>query len=291
MCYACAKGVQVLHLTARLHTDAKRRITETSQMVINVACPGGLEADGSGIRDAQKVRLLHAAVRYLILKSGHWDPAWGQPINQEDLAGTLLSFSRIPIESLEKFGIAVTPEEAEAYLHMWNVVGHILGVRPEMLPDNVDEARQLVGVIGRRNFEACEAGRAMTTALTELMEEVVPGTVFRGMPDTMIRFLNGDEIADIVGVSHQDWTQKLIGPMGRVFGIVEHEQDRSRVLARIGEHFGHAFMEAFCWIERGKGTPFQIPDALREEWGLKPHPGTLISRLEHLWAQIKRVIS
>src|SRR5690242_17423434 len=83
-CYAGAEGVQVLHLTARLETDAKRRIVETAQMVVDVMSPGGLEPDGWGIRDAQKVRLMHAAVRYLIRRSGRWNPEWGQPINQED---------------------------------------------------------------------------------------------------------------------------------------------------------------------------------------------------------------
>jgi ER-bound oxygenase mpaB/B'/Rubber oxygenase, catalytic domain len=290
MCYACAKGVQVLHLTARLQNDPKRRIAETSQMLINVASPGGIAPNGRGIRDAQKVRLMHAALRYLILKSGQWDSTWGQPINQEDLGGTLLSFSYIPIEALDKLGATLQPQEAEAYLHMWNVVGHLMGVRSELLPQDVNEARGLVTVIGRRNFEVSEAGRAMTCALVEMMEDVVPGTIFRGMPDTMIRFLNGDQIADIVGVSNEDWTRKLIAPIREMFAIVEGEEDRSRMLAKVAEHFGHAFMEAFSWIDRGDRAPFQIPDALRQQWNLRAHPGTLKSGLEHLWADVKRLV-
>jgi len=259
-------------------------------MVINVGSPGGVAANGKGIVDAQKVRLMHAAVRPLILKSGQWDSAWGSPINQEDLAGTLLSFSSIPIEAIQKLGVSVLPEEAEAYLHMWNVVGHLMGVRFELLPQNVDEAKELVGVIGRRNFEISDAGRAMTGALVEMMEDVSPGTIFRGMPATMIRFLNGDQIADIVGVSKEDWTRKMIGPAGKVFGIIEGEEDRSRILAKVAEHFGCAFMEAFTWIDRGSRAPFQIPETLREQWNLRPHPGILKSRLDHVGDDIKRLV-
>ena len=274
MCYACAKGVQVLNLTARLETDAKRRVAETSQMIIHIMVPGGLSPTGRGIAEGQKVRLMHAAVRHLILQSGRWDPSWGAPINQEDMAGTLLSFSRIPIASLEKLGVKVLPEEAEGYLHSWNIVGHIMGVRGEMLPNNTDEAKELVGLIGERNFEASQAGREMTSALIEMVDETLPGSIFKGFPATMIRFLNGDQIADIVGAPNFDWTRKLIGPIGKIFGIAEGEADHSRVLAAVSDHFGRAFTEAFSWIDRGEHrAPFEIPDVLRERWNLKQHPG------------------
>jgi hypothetical protein len=190
------------------------------------------------------------------------------------MAGTLLSFSRIPIASLEKLGIKVLPEEAEGYLHSWNIVGHIMGLRSEMLPSNTDEAKELVGLIGERNFEASQAGREMTSALIEMVDETLPGSIFKGFPATMIRFLNGDQIADIVGVPNFDWTRKLIGPIGKIFGIAEGEADHSRVLAAVSDHFGRAFTEAFSWIDRGEHrAPFEIPDVLREQWNLKPHPG------------------
>lgn len=274
MCYACAKGVQVLSLTARLETDAKRRVAETSQMIIHVMVPGGLSATGRGVDEAQKVRLMHAAVRHLINQSGHWDSSWGAPINQEDLAGTLLSFSFLPTTSLEKLGINVLPEEAEAYLHAWNVVGHVMGVKSELLPANMNEANQLVDLIGKRNFEASEAGREMTSALIEMVDDTLPGSIFKGFPATMIRFLNGDQVADIVGVTSVDWTRKLIGPIGKIFGRIEGEEDRSRILGVVSEHFGRAFMESFSWIDRGgHRAPFEIPDVLREQWNLKAHPG------------------
>lgn len=38
-CYAAAKGVQVLALTARLETNPTRRIGETAQMIIDVMAP------------------------------------------------------------------------------------------------------------------------------------------------------------------------------------------------------------------------------------------------------------
>lgn len=270
MCYACSKGVQVLHLTARLETDARRRVAETSQMIIHIMVPGGLSPAGRGIAEGQKVRLMHAAVRHLIGESGQWDAGWGSPINQEDMAGTLQSFAYLPLTALQKLGVTVLPEEADAYIHSWNIVGHIMGVRDELLPSGLADAKELVEVIGERNFEASEAGRVMTAALIGFVDEMMPGSVFKGFPATMIRFLNGDRVADIVGVANIDWTRKLIGPIGKMFGIVEKEADQSRMLAAASEHFGRAFTEAFSWIDRGgHRAPFEIPDVLRQQWNLK----------------------
>jgi ER-bound oxygenase mpaB/B'/Rubber oxygenase, catalytic domain len=116
-CYAGRKGVQVLALTARLRTNPTRRIIETAQMVVDVMRPGGLGAVGSGIRTAQKVRLMHAGVRCLIGQYPGWKPEFDLPINQEDLAGTLVSFSSITIDGLERLGYPLADDEIEGYLH------------------------------------------------------------------------------------------------------------------------------------------------------------------------------
>jgi hypothetical protein len=115
-CYAAAKGVQVLALTTRLFSNPTRRVIETAQMVVDVMAPGGLAARGRGVRTAQKVRLMHAAVRYQIATHRLWNPAWDQPINQEDLVGTLLAFSWVCLDGLRQLGFELSVDEAESYL-------------------------------------------------------------------------------------------------------------------------------------------------------------------------------
>ena len=66
-CYVLRDVAAVLGTTQRLDAHARRRIFETAMMVLAVMAEGGLEPGGSGIRIVQKVRLMHAAVRYLIL--------------------------------------------------------------------------------------------------------------------------------------------------------------------------------------------------------------------------------
>jgi hypothetical protein len=159
-CYVMKKGIQVLWLTQRLQEHVLRRLVETAQLVISVMWRGGLSPDGSGVRTAAKVRLMHAAIRHLILHGRpeaqdakpssfadvlltvRWNTQeLGYPINQEDLVYTLLTFSYVIPRGLEKLGVQVTPTQKEAFIHCWNIVGRIMGIREEILPENYEEAR------------------------------------------------------------------------------------------------------------------------------------------------------
>jgi hypothetical protein len=62
-----------------------------------------------------------------------WRKEWGQPINQQYLAGVLMSFSYLDLYGLEKVGVIVTDEEKKAYMHLWNVFGYVLGVEEDAL--------------------------------------------------------------------------------------------------------------------------------------------------------------
>ena len=99
--YAGADGAHVLTQTTRLVSDAKRRFLETGQFIIDVMTPGGLEPDGAGLRDIRHVRLMHASARHLLSHDDvpgqrPFDTAvYGVPVNQEDLLGTLFTFSLV----------------------------------------------------------------------------------------------------------------------------------------------------------------------------------------------------
>jgi hypothetical protein len=145
-CYACANGAMVLYETGRMseHNGSlsafTRRIAETAQFVINVMTTGALDPRGNGIRSAQKVRLIHASIRYYITKQGWDETTLGKPINQQDMAGTLMSFAPLVIEGLETLGEKISNEDKEAYFHAWRVVGHFMGLDEDLLPNNIKDA-------------------------------------------------------------------------------------------------------------------------------------------------------
>src|SRR3984885_14684502 len=218
--YAAAKGVKVLYLTARLDTDARRRVMETGQFLIDVLTVGGLDEHGKGGRTIQRVRLMPAAVRHFIKARneqtpGMWHSDWGTPINQEDLAGTLLSFSYVVADPIRRLGVRVPAKDVDAYLHLWNVIGHLLGVRDELLVRDVADAAALVDTTRRRQFAVSLEGQELTRALLDLLDELTPSYRFDDTIPPLIRHLIGDETADLLLVPKSDRTDDL-GPLVRI---------------------------------------------------------------------------
>ncbi|MBL8969961.1 MAG: DUF2236 domain-containing protein [Myxococcales bacterium] len=273
LCYAARRGVQVLARSDRLHSNPRRRIVETAQMVIDVMSPGGLDPDsrGAGLRSAQKVRLMHATIRHLLGKDPSWDPALGLPINQEDLAGTLGAFAIAVLDGLARLDVDLRRDEIDAYVHTWNVVGHVMGVRDELLPANFSEGRALADRIAERNFEACPEGQMMTHALLGMMAEMVPGSALDGVPAQFVRHFVGDPVADMLGVPAHD-----AGPLVRAWRVIgrisDEATDRSLVLRQLARRFSGLLIDGLLLANRGGSrVPFTIPTELRQVWGVNWH--------------------
>lgn len=279
--YAAAKGVQVLFKTARLRNDARRRVIETGQFLMNVLVVDSFEPSGKAFRTIQHIRLMHAAVRKLIedqnvKQPGFWDPDWGIPINQEDLAGTMLSFSYVPIEPLRRLSIPVSDEDAEAYLHLWNVIAHLLGLDDDLRVRGIDDATDLVETIRRRQFVASPEGREMTVALMALLDKLTPGRDFDKTIPPLIRHLITDKYADMLDVPRSKYT-KDIGLLTQLvnwlfvlfFGKSFRNSPRLQLVSVLARPFGRELMQALFHYQRGGvRAAFDIPDHLASKWGL-----------------------
>lgn len=173
---------------------------ETAQMVVDVLRPGGLAPGGTGVRTAQKVRLMHAGVRHQIAAYPGWNPEFNKPVNPEDMAGTLLSFSWVVIDGLRQLGLHVDERQAEALLHCWNIIGHILGIREELQAHTMLDAEQIASAIQRRHYASCPEGQDMTRALVQMMQQYLPGNLLDPIPPLFVRALLGDRYADMLAV-------------------------------------------------------------------------------------------
>jgi hypothetical protein len=273
--YAARRGVQVLALTARLDTDTKRRIMETGQFLVDVLQPGGLDDGQVGRRSIQRVRLMHATVRTLVKLRASQDPSiwqddFGTPINQEDLAGTLQSFAFVVGEPLPKLGIRVSNADAKAYIHLWNVIGNQLGLRRELQPDNLREARQLVELIRHRQQAASPEGRVMGEALVHFLEQQIPGRFADGYVATMIRYLVGPEVSGMIGVPEgarvPTWVERLLA---LVTGHRKELAGGKPWLQDLSEPVGRELVSAAFTVGRTVGRqPFALPDELANHWRL-----------------------
>ncbi len=276
-CYACPKGAMVLFHTARLNEQSgsldafSRRIAETSEFIYYAMKPGGLLPDGKGIRAAQKVRLIHAVVRYF-LRQNEWDVSlYDEPINQEDLAGTLMSFSALILEGLETMGVDLSAEDKEAYTHCWRVIGHIMGVDDDIIPVNAADSIALGHAIQNHQIGASVQGNELIKALINFQNKHTPSFMDYEINVEMMRFLMGDTIADLLNVppANKQDVERLANKVKGYVNIGE-KLDHTRLLLLIIQGFNKILLEIqINQLDKGGVLNFYIPESLTKDWSVK----------------------
>lgn len=267
--YCAAHGAQVLTKTGAMLDRVRQRIFETAQFLFDVLDEGSLDPDGRGVRSAQRVRLMHAAVRCLIRHrvGSDWDAAQlGEPINQEDLAGTLMTFSVVTYEAARRLGVDLDETDGDAWVHHWTVVGHLMGIRPELLPTSLRDGQRLMAAIRERQWAPSEQGQQLAAALIGLMQELFTRDVdaFDGLTPTLIRYLAGDRCADLLGVAESDWTELVVRAFELATDVIDVDDRETWLEKQLGEIAGLT-MRWITEVERGhKSASFRIPASLRE---------------------------
>lgn len=270
-CYSWAKASRVLTWTGGIDKNVHRRIIETAQFVLDVMVEGGLEPEGFGVRSAQKIRLMHATIRYHVGRDPKWDfSAWDAPANQEDHVATLLTLALVP-RVLTRLGVNFTHEEEDAYFHCWRVVGHFLGIPPALLPRDVDDAEQLWEAIQQRQVRPSEDGAMLTRALVDYLKFRIPGTVLDGLVVATMRELCSDAVADAISLEKTDWTRHLMEPLRVMFALSDEAQDQSSFMASMSATLSRKLLEGLHSSETGgQRVTFRIPPSLQEAWNLPP---------------------
>lgn len=292
-CYVDRPGVPALWLTQRINAHVYRRVVETSQFVIGVMSPGGLEREGKGIQAAQKVRLMHASVRHLILQTADeqlaqgatediaevfrnhtWKEELGLPINQEDLAYTLQTFAWVGIRGMRDLECGLTPDQEEGIVQVWNATGHALGIREDLMPANVAEAEELFLRIKKRVAAPSEEGRSMQAALLNYQESLIPEFLseYRHVPRMIMRHLVGDDTATMLGVPplmpvEEQEAHRVIALIDRL-DHVEHEVFARLSPVRKGaEWLFRRMLETYAKLPREwERELFAIPEELTTTW-------------------------
>ncbi len=268
--YASPGGNKPLVFSGRLQEQTARRLSETSRFVQAVCRPGGMRPFADGWQITVKVRLIHAQVRRMVLRSGRWNAdAWGHPANQHDLAATIMLFSLTIIEGLRHLGLRVSVEEGEQYMHLWRYVGKVIGVEADLLSASEQDSRRLGELIAATQGDPDEDSRALTRAFfqspleTCRTEEERRAARWRvSFGHALCRELNGDALADKLGVVRE--------PLGRALPLLKRWiRTAEQVSARVPRARERA-MEAGTryWnviVSRGMpdgGYAFSLPETL-----------------------------
>jgi hypothetical protein len=264
--YASAKGARVLWLTGALVRDTDRRINETAQFLLDVLEPGSLDgADAGGFQAIRRVRLMHAAVRWLVLHDPAWCATWGIPINQEEFLGTLLTFTTVVFDALERLGVTLTAVEAECYLSTWCVVASLLGAPRDGLPDSVSSARQLADRIRSRYQQLSAEGLALENALLSHVGGRLPRPL-RGLPRALTRRCASPDALEILqlGRPEASTTERR---MLETLTAVEHG---SGVIRHAAEWVSTELLVGLVRAGTSGRPPFRLPQTLGQAWGVDP---------------------
>ncbi|MBU0590536.1 MAG: DUF2236 domain-containing protein [Gammaproteobacteria bacterium] len=324
-CYVIPDLSSVLHASGQLEAHTEYRIRATAAMIFPVMMRGGLtREEGGGVAQVLKVRLIHATIRNLILRgspqaalagpgnvpalplwegtqnmhqtfyAGGWNLARdGLPCNQSQLAYTLLTFSYVFLRSLRRLGIGLRHDDEEAYLHAWNVVGHVLGIESSLMVHTMEDSALLLAQLqagGRAQQLEPDPRPGLSEALMQTMEQVIPWGVVRPFPRLMTADLCGAHIMGDLGLKVQvPWLSRLLfvlllGTARRVDRLVRPIWPNfsiSRMLTRV---LGYHFMAR---ILMDQTRPLKLPEGLLEQagqmmdsWSTDPHAPRWLASLE-----------
>ncbi|MBK8358138.1 MAG: DUF2236 domain-containing protein [Comamonadaceae bacterium] len=275
-----------------------------------------------------KVRLIHATIRHLILHGdpeqmpgavaaqppagpsagGHgalyqallahgWDiEARGLPCNQFELAYTLLTFHYVFLRGMRTLGLGLAPADEDAFLHAWNVVGHVLGVRDDLLPASYDDAAasfERMQAFGRAQTAAPDARPGLGQALMQAMAQAIRLPVIRGIPVPLCQWLIGPASARDIGIGGAvPWPTRLAFGIGRFLSLSLDRLVRrfrpnfslSRMLVRV---VGYHLLKRFLLDQtRPLGLPEQVLDPMRvtvAAWHDEPRAPAWLNRVEDRW--------
>ena len=233
--FSAPKIVKTLDATAYMTTQnydrTWRRLNETFEMVVDcLEDPDGLQPGRAGWKSVLRVRFLHSRVRLGILsRDTPWDAAqYGLPINQEDMVGTLLSFSTNVVETIQRMTGRLTRADEEAYLHLWRYIGHLIGVREEFNPlASIERARgtteSIVMHLLHPDRRSGEVARNVLRAVSGREQGRMRWSY--AAHSEMARLLLGHPLADALGLEtslihrlHANLVWALIYVLSNIFG-------------------------------------------------------------------------
>ncbi|KXO99890.1 oxygenase MpaB family protein [Tsukamurella tyrosinosolvens] len=159
---------QTLLRTGALEKGSNKRFAETSQWALDVIVPEGLRPGGPGYRSTLHVRFIHSMVRRHVLALPDWDfETYGLPINQTDMAATLVGALIAPVATGVGIGLVANPREYEAAAHLTRYVGRLMGVHDDFLPHSFRDSLRILFQTSRALSTPDETSRALAQPMAD----------------------------------------------------------------------------------------------------------------------------
>ena len=262
---ACASLPEADVMVDPLGQQPAERVRSAAALQYATLLRGGLlDPAGAGVAHVVKLRLTNALQRFLIVRGNPaealahgaaipallpegedhhrvlfargWDVrASGLPRNQEELACMLLTLHYVFLRSLRRLGQGLSKQEEGAWLHAWNVVGHLLGIEEALLAATMKDA---AGLLARLQGAARAVARARYLAPAGKNVAPAYGKMADPRPAlaaALMRALEGETGAPACRPFPLLLTRRLCGPAtGRILGLDGQVSPLSRALFALG---------------------------------------------------------
>ena len=245
-------------ITGRLREQGVRRLRQNNRHVMEIFLPDGMERYADGWKLSVRIRLVHAQIRRLLLRSDDWDmDAWGMPLSAAHIGLAAVDFSARMLMHSERIGAAFSQEERDGFMHIWRYSAHLMGVPDAMLYNSERDALKLydIGIICEPpvDFESIIMANSLVNAVPAVVgvtdsheREKLSRLVY-----TISRALIGDELAD-----------QLKYPKTRTWGVLSllrmqtrYARAMRKVFPRRARSFSFSnfshFIEASLYDEEG----------------------------------------
>ncbi|MFE0101562.1 oxygenase MpaB family protein [Streptomyces sp. NPDC059009] len=192
--------------------DMKDRIAKTAKLGYDVGDLDAYRPEGSMVVTAVKTRLVHAAVRHLLPKSPGWNEHNGGqkiPISQADILVTWHSLPTFVMRKLLEWRVRVSPADSAAYLHVWQVTAHMLGVKDEYIAGSWEAAEAQSKQLLDPAMGPTPEGKELTEVLLDIVAEL-DGGLTRPLVSAFSRYTLGDKVGDWIGLSEEPFWEPLI---------------------------------------------------------------------------------
>ncbi|KUL25514.1 oxygenase MpaB family protein [Actinoplanes awajinensis] len=179
--------------------EMQSRAAKTFTYGYDLSAPDAFQPTGHFVVTSNKTRLTHAAVRHLLPQSPAWrsvtDDQDFRPISNGDILITFHSLGTFVYGKLNAWGIRMSATEQAAYLHMWQVALHLLGVRDDFIPASWAAAKQQSAYALTPILAPTPEGLDLAGILLGLTAQIDLG-VTRGFLNEFVRYVLSDKIGD-----------------------------------------------------------------------------------------------
>ncbi len=178
-----------------------------------------------------------------------------------------MTFAYVGVRGFRALGVPMSVADQDAYIHCWNVVGYLMGVREDLLPFDMANAEVLYDAIRAHQAGPSDAGKTLNQALLGLLTQLMPETQ-KHVPLVLTRDLIGDTTADMLGVARAPWLSHLyVWGLLRVWKVLVSTAaalHHVRPYAWASERFHHQLLDRMGHLPGHR--PFDIPEEFLAQW-------------------------